>query len=322
MIARSSGRVARVARPISEITSILVDVDACATSQPALDQAIAIARWCGARLRIVDVASVTSPLRVAGGAQEDELRERRHDRLARLVWSVGDVVAAADVLTGLPVDALIADVERHGHDLVIRSHTRDFVARGHHSHVDVGLVRRCPCPVWALGAGAKPQHPRIVAAVDSSTTDPIKQALNRRVVEMAVLLTQLQRGTLALLQAWQVPAGRHIATRASGVEYSAEVENARRRAREALERFAQSFGRRLVGTPLDLRRGRVESILPTYVLAEGVDLVVMGAQARLGIMGHLVSGTAERLLDRLPCSLLAVKPAAAAAASLHDSARS
>ena len=40
-------------------TSILVDIDATATAQPALDQAVRLARGCGARLKIVDALRKT-----------------------------------------------------------------------------------------------------------------------------------------------------------------------------------------------------------------------------------------------------------------------
>jgi universal stress protein E len=38
------------------------------------------------------------------------------------------------------------------------------------------------------------------------------------------------------------------------------------------------------------------------------DLVVMGTVSRTGVPGLLIGNTAEKLLDRLDCSLLAVKP--------------
>ena len=39
-----------------------------------------------------------------------------------------------------------------------------------------------------------------------------------------------------------------------------------------------------------------------------IDLVVMGTVGRAGISGFITGNTAERLLPRIPCSLLAVKP--------------
>jgi universal stress protein E len=43
-------------------------------------------------------------------------------------------------------------------------------------------------------------------------------------------------------------------------------------------------------------------------VAEGIDLVVMGTVARAGIAGMLIGNTAERVLRKLPCSVLTVKP--------------
>ena len=96
------------------------------------------------------------------------------------------------------------------------------------------------------------------------------------------------------------------------------------RRREKLARLA--YGLRdvvaetdiLAWTQLELRRGRVDSVLPEFVVAEGVDLAVMGTRGRTGIARHLRGNTVERLLDRLPCSLVAVKPATAAASIRAD----
>jgi universal stress protein E len=38
------------------------------------------------------------------------------------------------------------------------------------------------------------------------------------------------------------------------------------------------------------------------------DLLVMGTISRAGLAGVLIGSTAERLLDRVDCSILAVKP--------------
>lgn len=56
------------------------------------------------------------------------------------------------------------------------------------------------------------------------------------------------------------------------------------------------------------RQGEPEAVIPEFVVAEGVDLVVMGTVARGGIAGLLIGNTAERMLRKLPCSVLAVKP--------------
>jgi nucleotide-binding universal stress UspA family protein len=297
-------------------TSVLVDVDATATAQPALERAADIARKCGARLRIVDAMSAPADARRAlRPALEDELMTHRRQQLARIAYGVRDVMVDMDVLAGPPAEALIADVERFGHDLLVRSHARDLVARGPKPFgpVDVQLFRRCPAPVWAIGPGTAPDHPRIVGAIDVSTDDATKQKLNTRIVELALLLTRLQEGSLFLVHAWQPLAEKRMASYASDDEYSLYLDGSRRQVKQDLAALVHGFGNRLAGTQFELRRGDVEDVIPEFVVAEGVDLVVIGTMGRTGIARYLLGNTAERLLNRLPCSVLAVKPVAAPA---------
>ncbi len=53
---------------------------------------------------------------------------------------------------------------------------------------------------------------------------------------------------------------------------------------------------------------------PSRAIQSGVeeldaDLLVMGTVSRGGVAGLLMGNTAERLLDRVDCSLLTIKPA-------------
>ena len=45
-----------------------------------------------------------------------------------------------------------------------------------------------------------------------------------------------------------------------------------------------------------------------YIQQHDIDLVVMGTVGRTGISGFITGNTAERLLPRISCSILAIKP--------------
>jgi nucleotide-binding universal stress UspA family protein len=57
-----------------------------------------------------------------------------------------------------------------------------------------------------------------------------------------------------------------------------------------------------------LVEGEPERAISHFVDRNGVDLVVMGTVARSGIPGVVMGNTAERVLQRLHGSVLAVKP--------------
>jgi universal stress protein E len=293
------------------ISSILVDVDATAQAQPALERALRIARGCGARLTLVDVIPVPSEARSPHRTDPDHVETRcRRAQLARLANSITGLTVDSQVLLGSPALALTQEVLRSGHDLLVRSHARDLVARGPKpfGDVDTQLFRKCPCPVWAIGQGPVPQHPRIVGAVHPDAEDPIGRQMNAKIIELAVFITDLEAGALTLLQAWQPFGERSIRSHTTDEAFSAYLHLEQRRAAESLTNLKDSFGEYLAGVQVDLRRGDAEQVIPEFVVARGIDLVVLGTVARRGIAGLLIGNTAERLLHKLPCSVLAVKP--------------
>jgi universal stress protein E len=90
-------------------------------------------------------------------------------------------------------------------------------------------------------------------------------------------------------------------------QYHAQVRGDAERA--LAEQIARLSGTAATITPvvIDAQRGADLAILK-YLEKHSVDLLVMGTAARSGIPGMLVGNTAERLLQEVSCSMLAVKP--------------
>jgi nucleotide-binding universal stress UspA family protein len=133
------------------LSSVLVDIDALAGSHPALEQAVDLAARCGARVKVVDVlAWVPSNARhFVTTRVEEELAEHRRARLTGIAEAVKGVPVTVEVLRGRSAHALIQDVLRSGHDLLVRSRGRDVAeSPKRFGAVDMELLRQCPCPVW------------------------------------------------------------------------------------------------------------------------------------------------------------------------------
>jgi nucleotide-binding universal stress UspA family protein len=292
--------------------SILVDIDAAVSAHPALERAIRLARTSGARLTIVDVMTVPAYARRYLPADvEEEMVSRRREQLARIAQALTDVPTETRLLAGRPATVLIQEVLRSNHDLLMRSHARAAVtAPGPHPFgaVDMELLRKCPCPVMLVRHGSLDQHPQIAGAVNASTEEAAERALNTKIVEMTLVMAELEGGVPMLLQAWAPFAERMVRSHASDEAFAAYVEDVHQRTAEDLRHLTQSFGERLSGVQTVHRRGEPEAVIPEFVVAQGIDLVVMGTVARGGIAGLLIGNTAERVLRRLPCSVLAVKP--------------
>jgi len=292
--------------------SILVDIDATATAHPALERAILLATGSEATLTIVDVLTVPPHAHhyLPAGIEESLVQDRRQ-RLARIARGVSGVHTTAKLLVGRPATALIEEVLRSNHHLIIRSHARDLTMSGPKPFgaVDLELLRKCPCPVLLVRHGEPAAQPRIAAAVDADADDPDAQALNTKIVTWALLMAEyLGSDSPALFHAWVPFAERTVRSHAADGEFAAYLENARQRATSVLTRIARSLEGRLPESAIVLRRGEPEDVIPEFVVSEGIDVLVMGTVARGGIPGMLIGNTAERVLRRLPCSVLTVKP--------------
>ena len=294
------------------LSSILVDIDALSERHPALEQAVDLASRSGARVKVVDVLpGVPSNARHFVTARiEEELVEHRRTRLTGITASVKNVPISIDVLRGRSAHALIQDVLRSRHDLVVRSHGRDPAnAPERFGAVDMELLRQCPCPVWLVGPRRAAHTPRrILAAIHVAGADATERALNTTILEWALMLKELARAELTILQAWTVFGGSVLRSRLRHDEFAECVEAARRAAEEGMTVFTEPFGNRLEGVTVDSRQGEPEEAIAEFVESRGTDVVVMGTVARTGIAGLLMGNTAERILQRLGGSVLAVKP--------------
>ena len=212
------------------------------------------------------------------------------------------------VLEGAPAPALIDEVRTGGHDLLVRSHARDLVGDHPFGPVDMQLFRQCPCPVFAVGPGLEDPPMRILAAVHATSADETESRLNRRILDLALLLTEMHEAHLTVLQAWNAFGAPLLRSHYDEKEMTDYVSAAETAAREDLSALTRTFGDRIAAAEIVLTQGEPEAVISEHVVAHGIDLVVMGTVARTGIAQVIMGNTAERVLRRLLCSVLAVKP--------------
>lgn len=297
---------------MTSLSSILVDEDAATTHHPALEQAAGLARRCSARMKIVDVLP-----RVPSGVRhfvtpdiEKELIEHRSGRLADLAKGIPDVSVTTELLRGRPATAVIQEVVRANHNLVVRSHGRDLSESPRRfGAIDMELLRHCPCPVWLIDARSRVADKwRILATIRATGAEPEERELNAHILEWALLLKSQTDAELTVLQAWAPYGASLLRSRMSPDEFSEFLETSRRTEDKALSGFLAPYKERLTGVAVELVHGEPEDAITRFVESHGVDVVVMGTVARTGIAGLVMGNTAERVLQRLRGSVFAVKP--------------
>jgi len=297
---------------------ILYVAQGTAAEQAALGRAVALAERNGARLTVTRV--VTPPPRLpayGSGITPSKLHgliakeaEVDLERLTRAL-ATRTVQIETKLLVGTPFVEIVREVVYGKHDLVIKGAEEEKSPSALlFGSTDLHLLRKCPCPVWILKSIRAERCRRVLAAVDPCTEDEDDQGLDRLILDLATSIAQSDGSELDVIHTWTLYAERALRSRnllpvREFKRMEGETRNLHEKRLHALltdYRFDPNKLR------IHLLKGEAGEIVPRLAREREIDLIVMGTVARTGIPGFFIGNTAERILSRVDCSVLAVKP--------------
>jgi len=185
--------------------------------------------------------------------------------------------------------------------VVVGKHDRKSSSRREFGPIPTRLLRECPCPVWAVGPDRMEEPRNILASTDLSPVGTLS-------TRYAACLAERAAANLHVVHYFQIPMDLQMEMGRLGDCGGSEIlEDRRRRAREDLEHELETLGLR-DKAKLHVACNSPSQGIPKLATELSVDLLVLGHSSRRGIQRLLSGNTAEQLVERVPCSLLAVKP--------------
>jgi universal stress protein E len=286
--------------------TILVVVDpASGTHQPALERASWLAKQAGARLELFgcdyDPAIDGLSAIPAPDAREQWLSRLRArlEELAAPLRAQG-LTVSVDAVSQHPFErAIVAKAAAHDYWLVAKdTHHNNLLQRTLLSNVDWHLIRDCPVPLLLVKDRALAVEPNVLAAVDPVNEHDKPAALDDLIFTFAADLARVLRGHVQVMHSYAAPMGAELPP--DVVKVIAEQH------RSALKSFLDTHA--VLAAKTYLYEGLAHESLQKAAVDHAADFVVMGAVARRGLKRLFIGSTAERVLDRLPCDLVIIKP--------------
>ncbi len=300
---------------------ILAVIDPTTEVQPALERAAQLAANCGAILElfICDYDQYLAGERFFDEKSLNQARSnmlathrKRLNELADSVAARHDVTVRQDVIWDHPLhEGIVRKVISAGADLLVKdTHYHSAFKRSIFSNTDWNLIRNCPCKVLLVKPREAAAHPQVIAAVDPLHEHDKPAELDDRILEAAENYCVSMGGTLHVCHAFDpAPA---LAVSADAVTMPLAVP-----ARELIDTLKSTHTRavhKLVDEHalgrenLHIHQGPAHEVLLDVADEVHADLVVMGAISRSAVRRLFLGSTAEKMLDRLPCDVLIVKP--------------
>ena len=300
--------------------SILAIFDPTGVDQPAVEKAAILATKFGSRLEIF-ACDVGAEAANSALINEDVNRARsqlkaecqsRLETLAKEHRGRGLDVSTDWAAANLLHEGLIRKIASYNPDLVVKeTHHHSIIKRTIITNTDWHLLRDCSVPV--LLVKAKPWSPqmRILACVDPGHHADVAATFDHEILAWSTSLRTALGGQLHVLHSY-IPevlatAAVSAGTPAVGGELMQEMIDTEQTARaSAILSMVNPYGMEQANVHVQL--GSPTDSIPAAAHELHMDLVVMGTISRTALKRILIGSTAERVLDRLACDVLAVKP--------------
>jgi nucleotide-binding universal stress UspA family protein len=168
------------------------------TPEPPVTLQESLSEWPpGAEMPITEPAVVI----------RERIVEDENQRLEQWVDFVrrSGVQVSGKMLYGMPFLAIIREVLRNEHDLVMTTaEGRVGLKEKLFGSAAMHLMRQCPCPVWVV----KPSQPEwrtlILAAVVPTPLEEERHALIIKILDLATSLARLEQSELVIVHTWTV----------------------------------------------------------------------------------------------------------------------
>ncbi len=284
--------------------NILLYVEPAKGDSAAFTRAVNLCRVSGAKLRLLAVTPELSvylryPQFSYPSLEETLIAEAQEGLTGLAAYARAQGVdVSTTVRHGKPFLAITREALSGEHDLVMLAAPAAGAART--ASTAMGLFRVCPRPVWAVRETHAGPFQRVLAAVDPSTQESDEHGLNTAILDQALSLATAEKARVDVLHAWSGASDYGEAIAALREEIGVV-------ALESLTALVAPYN--LPVEQVHLVEGDPAAVIPDFVEGNDIGLLVMGTVVRTGIAGLLIGNTAEKVLNKVDCSVLALKPA-------------
>ena len=294
---------------------ILAIIDPTSDNQKALKRAIELAQKTGASitafLTIYDFSyEMTTML---SSDEREAMRQSVINDRQQWLQAIISTLEVAElnidcqvVWHNRPFEQIINQVLNSGYDIVIKgTHQHDKLKSVIFTPTDWHILRKCPCPVLLVKEHLWPENSNVVAALNIGSDEEEHCSLNSKITSEAKQLANVMNANLHLVNSFP---GTPVNIAIEIPEFNASDYNTSmlKHHENSMIEHAKAFNISQENT--HIKEGLPEDVIESMANELDAALVILGTVGRTGISAALIGNTAEHVIDRLNCDVLALKP--------------
>ncbi len=232
------------------------------------------------------------------------------EALADRVRRHGILVTTASVLDHPVYEAILRQAQLVGADLIVTDcHSGQHLAPSLLHLTDWELARLSPVPVLIVRKPRLYHRPGVLCAVDPEHTFAKPAGLEPRILATGGEICRAVRGVMHAVHAYMsiAPGAEASSACVPGTAMKMDAVAAAD-AEAAFNKLLRSTAADVPPERRHLVGGNAADAILRVIAQVRADILVLGSISRSGLKRLIVGNTAEKLLYRLPCDVLVVKP--------------
>ena len=297
-----------------DINHILVVLDSEHPEQPAFDRALALASSVKADITIL--GSCYEAYCEESSSLEIDTKSKIKNALINNCQQWLDTFVSEAEKKNIEIstevhwqknlhNAVMASMNTSNFDLVIKGTKPHSIVDRIFTHSDWNLLRHCPAPVLLVKSAKPWANNRILASIDATSHDEGHKLINENILDFAEHLADHFSTDLHLVNSYPM-----VALAFAMVPEVTAPDDIQKYITEQhkveCEYYANKYS--INDDHIHITEGDPDDVVELMAKEIEADLVVIGTVAREGLSGVLLGNTAERIIDRVLCDVLVIKP--------------
>ncbi|NOE85385.1 universal stress protein UspE [Vibrio cholerae] len=205
-----------------------------------------------------------------------------------------------------PYEAIIGEIFAGEHDILIKATRKhDMLESVIFTPTDWHLMRKCPTPVLLVKNADWPENSNIIASVHVGSELDTHIDLNDRMVEQLLNLSKRLGASPYLVNAYPVTPA-NITIELPEFDPTTYTDAVRGHHLTAMKALRQKHG--LSEEQTLVQQGLPEDVIPEAAKQLNAAMVILGTTGRTGLSAVFIGNTAEHVIDKINCDVLALKP--------------
>ncbi len=197
-------------------------------------------------------------------------------------------------------------------DLIISSSKEENnIRKFFYGSLNMSIIRKINCPVWITNDNNQNNYKKILISIKPKEEDEESSLLNDKLIQIGTSLAKRHNAECMIVACWWL-LNEGMLNNPFLETPQEDIDELKSQEKfislDNFEKIQERNKDLIKSSEIKIIEGRPQSIIPSFIIENEIDIIIMGTLSHSGVKGFVIGNVAEDILNQVECSLIAVKP--------------